>query len=400
MKKRIFSRVLALFMALALLSTTAFAATYAEFQGVIDNQTSLMGTDKSGKEIPRIGYESGTVTLYENITNVDGQDKGLVIDGKNGSTENIILDLNGHEIGGVLGATTSAITVTGEGNSLTLKDSSENQTGKITSASRENYDGTTGVSVKDGASFTMESGTITSTNKGVSVENGGKFTMKDGKISNTANGGVQVKGKDSTFTMEKGQITENKGTSSTSGGVTVTDGATFNMQGGEISKNSGATGGGGVKVGKDSTFTMKGGKITENSAAAGGGISGDTGAKITLTGTKDALLEISENKATGTHGGGIHLNGSTLQMTNVTMDKNTAKMYGGAVSITANSTATITDSSMNKNTAGQHGGAVYMVNSDLTITGGEIKDNTSTNGLGGAVLTTRGKFKMENVTLY
>jgi hypothetical protein len=126
----------------------------------------------------------------------------------------------------------------------------------------------------NGGSFTMSGGTISGNTAnydsgGVRV-NGGSFKMTGGMISsNTAksNGGGVLVYNGATFTMEGGTISGNKSTGSTAesrgGGVLLHTGSTFTMTGGEISGNTiaGNGTGGGIHVG--GTFTMNGGAVVK-----------------------------------------------------------------------------------------------------------------------------------------
>ena len=96
---------------------------------------------------------------------------------------------------------------------------------------------------------------------GVMVCNGAKFTLSDsGKITdNSGYEGVGVTVSGSTFTMNGGEISGNNG-SGTSGGVYLISGSTMNMNGGKITRNGAAKtrngeGAGGVFIGSSCNFT-------------------------------------------------------------------------------------------------------------------------------------------------
>ena len=162
----------------------------------------------------------GYIRLDADVTDPDKtSDSRLIVPG--GKT--VTLDLNGHTID--RGQTepvgnTSVINIEG---TLTLNDSSNPSTGKITGG----Y-----------------------SNQGGGANVGGTFTMNGGAISgNTApgdlGGGVYVSG--GTFTMNGGTITSN--TAKKGGGVYLTNYSTYK-----------------------STFTMNGGTISGNTANIGGGV--------------------------------------------------------------------------------------------------------------------------------
>ncbi|MDE7164786.1 MAG: hypothetical protein K2O04_05135 [Clostridiales bacterium] len=141
----------------------------------------------------------------------------------------------------------------------------------------------------DGGSFDMTGGIITRNraygnngNGGGVCVRSGSFTMTDGKVyrnsSYNSGGGVAVI-YSGTFTMsDAAEISNNYATSSMTsglgGGVLVygsssTTPATFNMNGGRISDNSGYRGGG-VYLNQNAVFNMTGGTITGNVARTNG----------------------------------------------------------------------------------------------------------------------------------
>lgn len=133
MKKRIFAQIIAVLTAVSLLTTTAFAATFDELQGVIDREQSLVNEETNET---RIGYDAGNVTLYENVEQGENGNSGIIIRGD----DNINLDLNGHNIDARNedGSNTVSGVITVEaGGKLTLDDSSvkdnpEAEAGEIT----------------------------------------------------------------------------------------------------------------------------------------------------------------------------------------------------------------------------------------------------------------------------
>ena len=226
------------------------------------------------------------------------------------------------------------------------------------------YDGKTGVAVtikgvgiertvsltENGTLFTVNSGVtltlsdnITLTGGGmnnaalIEVNNDGKLIMKDGaKLTNNQNRGVYLYGKNTSFVMDGGEITDNFCGASYGGGGVIVRWGTFVMNGGLIAHNKYSNtvgGGGGVSV-QSGSFTMNGGKISgntvENNIGTGGGVSNDLGT-FTMTGG-----EISGNKITAWDnpsgdGGGVSSNG-TFTMTGGMIKGNSAR-YGGGVQI-------------------------------------------------------------------
>ena len=127
----------------------------------------------------------------------------------------VTLDLNGHTIDRGLvdsdgAANGNVITVNGN---LTLQDNSSSKTGKITGGNNVNGTGGGVYVASDGATFTMQGGTIS--------EN-----RSDGP-----GGGVYVAS--GTFNMTGGSITDNNATG-TGGGVCVSENGTFNVSGAPV----------------------------------------------------------------------------------------------------------------------------------------------------------------------
>ena len=179
--------------------------------------------------------------------------------------------------------------------------------GKITGNVKTDSGSGGGVLVAYGT-FNMYSGAITnnsceSSGGGVSVDHG-TFNMSGGEIScNTSKqngGGIELSS--STFTMTAGSICKNKEENNYGGGIDVSYGSTFTMNGGTITDNTSATGGG-VYVGTavenygNNTFNMNGGTITGNTATHTGSETGG-GVYVAQDGifTVSGAVKITENK--------------------------------------------------------------------------------------------------------
>ena len=213
--------------------------------------------------------DGGTVTLSKDYTydsSKDNSNKTITIN------KTITLNLNGHIISGNSENGNSVITIQ-EGRTLTLTDSSETKTGKITGGqgTTGNYGKTYGGGVYNKGTFVMQGGTISgnTANNGGAVYNTGSFEMSGGEISNNSSnsntcGGVFNAG---TFNMTGGKISNNTGDQ----GGGVRNAGTFTMTGGEITGNTSDSGGGGVYV-DTGTFTMTGGEIKNNTASSYGGV--------------------------------------------------------------------------------------------------------------------------------
>ena len=182
-----------------------------------------------------------------------------------------------------------------------------------------------GAYVGSSATLTMNNGAEISDNRtsvynnkggvagGVYVDSNGTFIMNSGSavIANTStatdysNGGGVCLAPSATFIMESGARVANNHVSSEDGsfGVLVGESATFTMNGGEISGNTGRSSdvnsGGGVRV--NGSFFMNGGIIYGHNADIGGGVYVSKDCTFIMTGG-----EISGNTASDyvTRGGG------------------------------------------------------------------------------------------------
>mgnify|MGYP002523620678 CR=1 FL=1 len=300
MKKRLLSLLLILCLCAALLPVTALAV-----ETTVTNETDLIAAISNG----------GTVKLGGNITLT----ATLVIN------NTVILDLNGNELNKTASSPFgAAIRVTSEA-SLTLTDSSQEKTGKISGFDSKEVGG--GVYV-DGGSFIMTGGSIVSCNAagngggGVYLASGASFTMTGGTIyncnTNMYNGGGVLVEAGGLFVMNGGLI-KNCYANGDGGGVYVN--GTFRMTGGMIQKcettenaRQGARGyGGGVYVSPIGKFEMSGGSIEKC----------------------EAIGEYFEGK-----GGGVYVRG-TFKMTDGMITGCTAKGDGAGVYVENGATATL-----------------------------------------------------------
>jgi hypothetical protein len=169
-------------------------------------------------------------------------------------------------------------------------------------------------------------------------------------------------------------ITGNTNTSSIGGGVSVSFGGTFTMNGGTVSGNESPAYGGGVYVAGSGTFTMNGGTVSDNNASSsfsayGGGVCVDNGGIFTMNGGAVSGNEASSSASA--YGGGVYVaNGGTF-----------VKQPGAIIHGLNES-----DSSL-KNTAGTDGNAVYVssypVKNRYTTAGTGITLDSSLSGSSG-----------------
>ena len=258
--------------------------------------------------------------------------------------------------------------------------------GTITENESADINSTPGVLVYNGASFTMENGTISNNtgfrgagvlvadfnNLPYSPDTSSKFVMSDGEI--TGNIAKDACGSEVTAPNPGG------------GGVFIQDNAEFLMTGGTISKNKSYSMGGGVATSnKDMNgggkFTLKGGTISENSAVFGGGV---------YSYSKDTVLlekgHIEKNKA-GNAGGGIYVSMApyNIKLNRTLITGNSASIMGGGVWSCPEGTVNLgSDSAVYGNTAKTAGDDLAFLKKKPEI------DSTSTFGihqLGGGLVS-------------
>jgi len=126
------------------------------------------------------------------------------------------------------------------------------------------------------------------------------------------------------------------------------------------------------------TVTISGVTITGGLASNGGGIFIDGG---TVNVTNSTISGNSASGAGVNFGGGIYINGGTVNVINSTFSGNTGSNYGGGIYNSPGSTLTITNSTISGNTAANGGG---VFNDDtVTIKNTTITKNTGSTAVGG-----------------
>ena len=269
----------------------------------------------------------------------------------------ITLCLNGKSI--TLNAEGDVINMSANGTIFTLYDC--HKSGTITHGKDSNDTTYNGCGVVVGGTFNMYGGKITG-NVRTGYENGGGvfvsygiFNMYDGEITNNScglsGGGVYVDR--GTFNMSGGEISSN--ISGESGGGIELSSSIFTMTGGSISQNKAENGyyGGGIDVSYGSTFTMNGGIITGNTSCTGGGVYVGTAV---------------ENYGNNT----FNMNGGTITGNTAT---HTGSETGGGVYVaqdgifTVSGAAKITDNKRN-----EENNNVYLRPETITITGALDRD--------------------------
>ncbi|MGM9843965.1 MAG: hypothetical protein ACI30S_07080 [Muribaculaceae bacterium] len=246
-------------------------------------------------------------------------------------------------------------------------------------------------------------------------------------------GGIYAQ--NSTFVMNSGDIHNNS--AYTNGAGIYAENSDVTINSGNIYENEAGTSGGGIYfvVGNAEATTKKnltfgGGKIYDNKASTGSGggvyISGFYSGGVenaavfnmeagTVSGNKalrvatDEELNADYNAAVKLGaGGGIYIQegyatlGKDGSSETCEISGNECGQYGGGIYVTSShgtsydfaSTLTMNNGVVKGNTAGKRGGGIYMKQSELTMSGGEVTDNTATSQHAGGLDINNTVFKM------
>ena len=295
--------------------------------------------------------------------------------------------------------------------------------------------------IKEGASLTWEDiildGDAKDTNyKSAVINNQGKLTINGGEIKNVRSnspmvGIVTAKGPNAVLTMNGGSIHDNYMSNQFTNVVKITEGASFFMNGGDISNNTlehGGSSGLNSAVGVEgikgsSTMEMTGGTITGNTAEYGGILVGTYSTNYTMqnnfsnpahyysTGTLNLKGGTISNNTAAVLGGGIAVNGTgKLTMDGGTISGNKAPFGGGIgvvdyltsadgkrfgetrwrgffpASVTINdglitgneaTMTAVTSQITDPNAENGVGGGMYVASKEVYINGGQFTNNTA-----------------------
>ncbi len=136
--------------------------------------------------------------------------------------------------------------------------------------------------------------------------------------------------------------------------------------------------------GEDSSTVLEGFTLTNGYEESGGGIYCSAGAAPQIR--KSVIVN---NTAYPYFGGGICCASSSPQISDVIVKENAAQNYGlGGGMYFSESDANITNALITKNTSIEYGGGIYCTNSDITMNGVSIADNTTLGsefGYGGGI---------------
>lgn len=227
--------------------------------------------------------------------------------------------------------------------------------------------------IKEGASLTWEDiildGDAKDTNyKSAVINNQGKLTFNGGEIKNVRSnspmvGIVTAKGPNAVLTMNGGSIHDNYMSNQFTNVVKITEGASFFMNGGDISNNtlehsgsSGLNAAVGVEgIKGTSTMEMTGGTITGNTAEYGG----------ILVGTYSTNYTMQNNFSNAAH----YYSKGILNLKGGTISNNTAAVLGGGIAVNGTGILTMDGGTISGNKA-PFGGGIGVVDY-LTSTDGK-----------------------------
>lgn len=260
--------------------------------------------------------------------------------------DNAVVTITGGSVSGtgnaVYAKANSTVSISGEETSITTSATGSNyQSVKSTSSGNiivtggtftkgGNSDASVGAYIPEDSNLTQnENGEVLPTEKAVAQVDGGKaYTSLDDAIKAAANGEtitllknielekyissgtntvidlagytitapdnsyIIVVAKGCSFTLNDsseegtGALTGGTGDNSHAGAVTVQNGGSFTMNGGNITGNTGTTSAAGVKVDGSSIFTMTGGSITDNTSTGNlqSGVYADRASTVTISG--------------------------------------------------------------------------------------------------------------------
>ena len=288
--------------AMLIIIMTAATAFAAEDRSVCVVSTGVEFVDQWNKA----AKVNGTVKLDRDV-NISSEYK---LD----ANRSLTIDLNGHTISGV-GKESEYIFNILSGSTMTIKDTSEAQNGRII-ATKVNEDYEEAILVSKGGKLTLESGILQGNEdedcRIVTVESG-TFTMNGGSVTgNTYDGnGAGIYINEGSFTMNGGTVSDNTNDSfSGYGGGLYFDGSSTSkliIKGGEFFGNSAAIGG--AIYLDDGNAEITGGRIYKNTAIESSAIEiSSTADNVTLAGN----LVITENTPYSSKGAAVNYSAVTI----------------------------------------------------------------------------------------
>ncbi|MCL2361438.1 MAG: hypothetical protein FWC73_06465 [Defluviitaleaceae bacterium] len=276
----------------------------------------------------------------------------------------------------------------------------------------------------DTTSFTMHSGTI-----GGNHGTGGT----QGAANIVSGGGVLVFGAHGIFTMNNGDIRDNRTPVWSGGGVNVTNHSSFIMNGGYIQHNTAViSGGGGVSVRYDATFTMNNSSSTirNNASILGSGVLAYNRGLFTMNNgiiSSNIIHAASNGDVFGGGGigvianGTVYMHGGTIRDHVVNVGTGLGDGGGVWVGMVSGFESGIHLSGINRFTMtngyivdneARHGGGVLVEGGDLIVgapgaltrnhfimTGGHIRGNEARQNGGGLHIRDNGILQMSGGTI-
>ena len=357
--KKLLATILALVMALGL-CTSAWATgeagtgegTGAAAGAAGNEQTGSAGSGETGSE--ENGGQATTYvaetgeTKYETLQEAINAAKRnatvkLLTDTEENVTINnaMTLDLNGHTLNGGTEKGKPALTITAR--TVTIKDSSEAQTGTIM---REDTAENSGVSshyvidIQGNAWVIFESGTVKNGSGNDSGKGASLVRVGDDSVANYP--GLNIKG--GTFTqdnfivikVDSGDLFLNGGTLNSANSYAIEDWHRATIKGGTV---NGAVAAWTYSGGHKSDLEISGGTINGDVLSVNYGSTKDKVAKVSITGGT-----VTGTLGTYTYSGGLELTGdaakATIEVTGGTFKENPTKYVAENSAITKNSDGT------------------------------------------------------------
>lgn len=221
--------------------------------------------------------------------------------------------------------------------------------------------------------------------------NGGAIAIKNGTVTvyaGTISGGAAgntggVIYNQGNFTVKGGQI---EGGSAGTNGGTIYNGGTFTMEGGSIVGGTATKAGGAIR--NDGTFTITDGSITGGIAANGGAVNNGGGGTFTVNGgtvtggTANATMNEDGSYSADGLGGVFYITSGTVSISKGSVSGGTA--YRGATVYVAAGTCNLSDQGQIIGGTATNAGGAVMNRDTFVMTGGTITGGQGGN-VGGAV---------------
>jgi hypothetical protein len=244
--------------------------------------------------------------------------------------------------------------------------------------------------VEQGSGLLNVSGTLNLKNNAV---------IKDTKLQKGDSAAIRVDGENAVLTMSDGSRVagndRSAGTAVATAPIRVTNGATFDMSGGEITGNTAVDSNhsqaifcsAGAYIDNGSKMNMTGGTISGNTAHCGSAVfvRGDNSSFV-IDG-ENALIRGNQCVDNVDHlscGGTVCADtGGSITLKNGTLEENESCYVGGAVAIGREGKFTMDGGNVRNNSAKGYGGGLYLYGTDLHLNAGSITGNKA--GTGGGV---------------